>query len=82
MSDIYNKTDYKHSTRKSHLRLELPFKNTSSGQNGLSYIGPRLWNNLSSELKLCNGTNTFKHKLKKEHFETLKKKEADIYIYY
>ena len=48
MSDIYNKIDYTHGTRKRFLRLERPFKNTFSGQKGLSLIGARLWNDLSS----------------------------------
>ena len=43
MSDIYNKIDYFHDTRKSHLRLDLPTRDTCSGLKGLSYIGPILW---------------------------------------
>ena len=66
MSDIYNKIDYIHSTCKCHLKLELPFKNTFSGQKGLSFIGPRIWNDLSFDLKACDGANTFKHKLKED----------------
>ena len=82
MSDIYNKIDYIHGTRRCYLRLELPFKNTFSGQKGLSFIGPRLWNDLSFGLKVCNGANTFKHKIKEDFFRKLKKMEEDIYIYY
>ena len=55
MYDIYNKMVYTHGTRKSYLRLELPSINTFSGKKGLSYIGPRLWNDLSFDLKVCNG---------------------------
>ena len=82
MYDIYNKILYTHGTRKSYLRLELPSINTFSGKKGLSYIGPRLWNDLSFDLKGCNGANTFKHKVKEDFFRKLKKKEDDIYIYY
>ena len=82
MSDIYNKIDYTHGTRRCYLRLELPFKNTFSGQKGLSFVGPRLWNDLSFDLKACNGANTFKHKVKEDFLTKLKKKEDDIYIYY
>ena len=81
MSDVYNKMEYLHDTRKGYLRLEKPFRYTSSGQKGLSYIGPKLWNDLSFNLKACNGSNTFKHKLKEDFFKTLKRKEDDIYIY-
>ena len=79
MSDIYNKIDYLHNTRKGHLRLELPSINTFSGEKGLSYIGPRLWNDLSFDIKKCNRANTFKQKVKEDFFRKLKKKEDDIY---
>ena len=82
MSDIYNQINYTHGTRRCYRRLELPFKNTFSGQKGLSYIGPRLWNDLPFDLKNCSGANAFKHKIKDDFFKKLKKKEDDIYIYY
>ena len=82
MSDIYNRIEYAHANRRCYLRLELPFKNTFSGQKGLSFVGPRLWNDLSFDLKVCNGANAFKHKVKDDFFRELKKKEDDIYIYY
>ena len=73
MSDIYNIIDYTHGTHRCYLRLELPFKNTFSGQNGLSFVGPRLWNDLSFDLKVCDGPNTFKHKVKAVFFQKAKK---------
>ena len=82
MSNIYNQINYTHDTRRGFRRLELPIKNTLLGQKGLSYIGPRLWNDLHFDLKACSGSNTFKHKVKEDFFLNLKKKEDDIYIYY
>ena len=52
------------------------------GQKGLSYIGPRYWNALRSDLKFSKNTNIFKHNMKDEYFNLLTKKENDIYVYY
>ena len=82
MKDIYTKMYYNHNTRRSGARLELPSKSTDIGQKGLSYIGPKLWNELPPNLKFCSSTNDFKHKLKNNLFSTLQRKEDDIYIYY
>ena len=46
-------------------------------------MGPKLWNNLSSNIKSVSNVNVnkFKHDLKKIFFEDLKKKEKTIFIY-
>ena len=82
MSDIFHKCDYNHYTRRATHRLKQPFKNTNIGQKSLSFIGPRLWNNLNSNLKLAKSANVFKHDIKNEYFKDLVNKEDDIYIYY
>ena len=47
-------------------------------------IGPKLWNNLHSNVKsvINVNVNTFKHEIKGKFLEDLKKKEDDIYVYY
>ena len=47
-------------------------------------MGPKLWNNLHSNVKTVINVNAnkFKHEIKEIFFEDLKKKEDDIYIYY
>ena len=81
MSDIFGKIDSNYNTRRSTKMLLLPRKNTSNGQKGLSYLGPKYWNILPSKIKLSSSTNAFKHAIKSEFFEQLKKAENDPYVY-
>ena len=80
-SEIYQPTDQTRNTRSSKHRLHLPYRNSNQGQKGLSFIGPKIWNKLSSETKTAGSVNTFKHNTKKIFFKDLKRKEDDIYIY-
>ena len=41
----------------------------NTGQNGLSYLGPKIWNTLSSDLKSAKNINSFKHKIKNKFFK-------------
>ena len=52
------------STRNSYLKLSHHFRKTSTGQNGLSYLGPAIWNRIPEILKKTKNVNTFKHKMK------------------
>ena len=82
MSDIFHPMTRRQMTRTGAFKLHQPNSNLVIGQKTLSFIGPRLWNNLSSHLKLAASTNAFKHRLKDEYFDGLTKTEDDIYIYY
>ena len=84
VSEIYHPINQSHDTRRSKNKLHLPLCTKNSGQKALSYMGPKLWNNLSSNVKSVSdiNLNKFKHDLKEIFFEDLKKKENDIYIYY
>ena len=50
-------------TRNSYLKLSILFRKTSTGQNGLSYIGPAIWNRIPEILKKTKNWNTFKHRM-------------------
>lgn len=82
MSEIFHPMTRRQMTRTGAFKLHQPNSNLVIGQKTLSFIGPRLWNNLSSHLKLAASTNAFKHRLKDEYFDGLTKTEDDIYIYY
>ena len=69
-------------TRRSKFKLEFPFRKTTSGQKCLSYLGPKIWNDLPSDLKSANNPNTFKHKIKENFFQQIQKEEDDIYVFY
>ena len=50
-------------TRNSYLKLSYPFRKTSTGQNGLSYIEPAIWNRIPEISKKIKNLNSFKHKM-------------------
>ena len=60
-------------------KLKHPLRNTCSGQKKKSYLTPIVWNSLSTELKLSNSLNNFKHKLKEHFFNKLRNMEQDIF---
>ena len=68
-------------TRRSFQRLTQPSRKTVPGQRALSYLGPKLWNQLPETLKSCSSVNCFKHALKRHYFDLLKVSENGIYIY-
>ena len=57
--------------RNSFLKLNNPFRKTSTGQNGLSYIGPAIWNRIPEILKKTKNLRTFKHKVKQYYLNDL-----------
>ena len=71
MSEIFIPHETVQATRNSKHRFKVPLKKTNMGQNSLSYLGPKLWNDLPSELKLSKSKNIFKHKIKSAYFEDL-----------
>ena len=65
MNEIFLVADHSNmTTRSSYLKLVHLFRKINMGQNNSSFLGPKEWNKLPMELKLCNTINTFKHKLK------------------
>ena len=64
MSDIFVPLNVVRTTRNSANNFKIPFKRTNTGQNALSYLGPKLWNKLPTEIKALQSTNGFKHKMK------------------
>ena len=58
-------------TQRSKNKLIQPFQKSNTGQNGLSYLGPKIWNSLSSELKSATNINSFKHKIKDQFFKRI-----------
>ena len=55
--------------RNTEADLRVPLFKTSNGQKSVSFRGPTLWNQLSSDVKLAPSLATFKRKLKKEILE-------------
>ena len=66
--------------RRSAYKLRLPYRSSIHGQKALSYLGPRLWNNLPADIKSNANVNTFRHDIKKLFFDNLQKKRGR-YLY-
>ena len=81
-SELYQPSNHGHNTRRSNCRPQLPYKNTSYGHEALSFLGPKLWNNLLAKIKSNSNISTFKHDIKKLYFKELQKKEDSVYFYY
>ena len=80
--EMYYPAEQGHKTRFSFKKLILSCRTTNRGLRMLSYLGPRLWNGLHTEIKSASSTNNFKHKMKNCFFTQLQKKEDSPYIYY
>ena len=78
MSEIFSPVCQGRITRRSKNKLNLPFRKTNTGQNGLSHIGPKIWNSLQSGLKSSNNVNSFKHKIKDKFFNDLQNRENSL----
>ena len=54
------------------MALDIPLRKTNLGQKNLSFLGPSLWNKLSTNLKLVNTTSSFTHGYKTMILKELK----------
>ena len=66
--EMFQSADQSRVTRRSKFKLNLPFRKSSAGQKCLSYMGPKIWNSLFSDLTSTNSINSFKHKIKDNFF--------------
>ena len=82
LAEMYYPVVQDQKTRFSFQKLILPHGTTNRGLHILSYLGPRLWNGVHTEIKSASNENNFKHKIKNSFFTQLQKKEENPYIYY
>ena len=73
MNEVFRSTEkVRINTGNSYLKLSHPFRNTSTGQNDLSYVfGPAICNRIPEILKKTKHLNTFKHKMKHYYLNDL-----------
>ena len=81
VSELYQPIHHGHNTVMSKHKLHLPYRNSNYGQKTISFLGPRLWNNLTAGVRSSTNVNTFEHEIKKLFFSQLQKKENDIFTY-
>ena len=82
ISEMYHPVGLSQKTRRTFNNLKIPNQITNRGLRTLSYVGPRLWNNLTSNIKSSGSVNIFKHMLKEKFFRELQKEEDSPYIFY
>ena len=75
MSEMFLPVGQSRITQRSKNKLNEPFRKSTKGQNGLSYLGPKIWNNLHSDLKSAVSINNFKHKNMDNFFKEPQKRE-------
>ena len=63
-------------TRSWYQKLNVPHRKTNVSQKSFSCVGSSVWNNLNKTLKTSASLNTFKHNIKQQYFNELKKKES------
>jgi hypothetical protein len=61
---IQQHTAHSHDTRTRHTRLQVPRKKKTHSQRHMSYLAPRTYNTLPSDIRQTTNTRTFKQKLR------------------
>ena len=77
-SGIFHPSHSRHNTRMSTYKLDLPFRKSVYGKKTLSYLGPKTWNSLPAQIKLCKNVNSFKHDIKNLYFKRLLRSDDSI----
>ena len=55
------------------MALDIPLSRITKGQNYMSFLGPKFWNKLNSNIKTAATTAFFTHGFKKEILDKLQK---------
>ena len=70
LNDIFMPSLNNYNT-KSQTELHIPLCRINKGQKSMSFLGAKIWNMLSSNIKAAATTASFTHSLKKEIIEKL-----------
>ena len=65
LNDMFMPSLNNYNTR-SQMALDIPLCRTNKGQKSMSFLGPKIWNKVSSNIKTAATTSSFTHCLKKE----------------
>ena len=64
MLEVFSSAGQIKVTQRSKNKLDIPFPKSNTGQNGLSFLGHKIWNTINSDQNSANNVNSFKHKTK------------------
>ena len=48
----------------------VPFYKKEIARKSISYLGPKIWNDLNQDIKASSNANSFKHALKRRFFKS------------
>ena len=65
---------------RSKSKLNQRFRKSNTGQNGLSYLGPKIRNSLHFDVKSAKNVNSFKHEIKEKFFNDLQSQENSPHV--
>ena len=79
ISELFIPSTKKVRTRNSLHHLFKPSSKTN-GQKGIAFLGPTVWNSLTTDMKSVKNRNTFKHKIKSKFFCDVQKQEQSLFL--
>ena len=65
LNDMFMPSLTNYNTR-SQMGLDIPLCRTTNGQKSMSFLGPKVWNKVNSNIKTAATTSSFTHRFKKE----------------
>ena len=65
MSELFKVKETKYSLRKGITLISNKANTTTYGINSISYLAPKIWDQIPDEIKECKSLNTFKLKIKR-----------------
>ena len=81
LNDMFIPSLNSYNTR-SQMALDILLCRTNKGQKSMSFLGPKIWNKVSSNIKTAATTSSFTHRLKKEILSKLQEWTILFIFYY
>ena len=80
--ELYKPFHHGYNTRRSNCRLKLPYRNISYGHKALSFLGPKLWNNLPGYIKSSLSIYIYvQTRYQKTYFSKNFKRKKTVFIF-
>ena len=79
-NDILSLSEGPQNTRNAFMKLNQPYSRTNFAQKSFSYLGPKSWNQLPTDIKKKETVHSFNHSLKKHFFKEKEAEELSIFV--
>ena len=81
LNDMFMPSLNNYNTR-SQMALDIPLCRTNKGQKSMSFLGPKIWNKVSSNIKTTATKSSFTHRLKNKFLVNCKSDRFYLFIYF